>query len=192
MRTSSNLFATRWVFQDSPTGENRKGFFKWCLMGLVTSKILDFCWQSWNWWFANAGKKKLLAIKMTLFQMSVTKIANLSVRIAVLNFRYLYPRSQNYKPILAYHGNPKNGISPSIISPICWWHWCWWHRYVGDFMMVTHFRCWWQNHNIGGFFRYVGDFLNVLNRSPTSRIGHQHLKLVTNTFGLQHPSPTSM
>ena len=23
-------------------------------------------------------------------------------------------------------------------------------------------------------------------------IGHQHLKLVTNTFGLQHPSPTSM
>ena len=184
MRTSSNLFATRWVFQDSPTGENRKGFFKWCLMGLVTSKILDFCWQSWNWWFANAGKKKLLAIKMTLFQMSVTKIANLSVRIAVLNFRYLYPRSQNYKPILAYHGNPKNGISPSIISPICWWHWCWWHRYVGDFMMVTHFRCWWQNKSSWRLFSlcwwfssWIKSVTNILNRSSThlvSNIRHQH------------------
>ena len=60
------------------------------------------------------------------------------------------------------------------------WQWGWWHRYVGDFMMVTDFRCWWQNHYVGDFFRYVGD------------VGHQHLKLVTNTFNLQHPSPTSM
>ena len=67
-----------------------------------------------------------------------------------------------------------------------WWQWCWWHRYVGDFMMVTDFRCWWQNHYVSDFFRYVGDFLNVLNRSPTSWIGHQHLKLVTNAFGHQH------
>ena len=72
------------------------------------------------------------------------------------------------------------------------WQWCWWHRYVCDFMMVTDLRCWWQNHYVGDFFRYVGDFLNVLNRSPLSWIGHKHLKLVTNTFGLQHPSPTSM
>ena len=50
-------------------------------------------------------------------------------------------------------------------------------------MMVTDFRCWWQNY---------GDFFNVINRSPTSWISHQNLKLVTNTFGLQHPSPTSM
>ena len=28
-------------------------------------------------------------------------------------------------------------------------------------------------------FRYVGDVLNVVNE-----IGHEHLKLVTNTFGL--------
>ena len=61
-----------------------------------------------------------------------------------------------------------------LINTFCRWQWCWWHRYVGD------------------FFRYVGDFLYVLNRSPTSWIGHQHFKLVTNTFGLQHPSPTSM
>ena len=57
------------------------------------------------------------------------------------------------------------------------WQWCWWHRYVGDFMMVTDLRCWWQNHYVGDFFRYVGDFLNVLNRSSThlvSNIRHQH------------------
>ena len=73
------------------------------------------------------------------------------------------------------------------------WQWCWWHRYVGDFMMVTDFRCWWQNHYVGDFFRYVSNFLNVSNRSPTSWIDHQHHKLVTNTFGLQHrcnPSDT--
>ena len=72
------------------------------------------------------------------------------------------------------------------------WQSCWWHRYVGDFMMGTYFRCWWQNHYVGDFFHYVGDFLNVLNRSPTSWIGHQHLKLITNALSLQHPSPTSM
>ena len=44
-------------------------------------------------------------------------------------------------------------------------------------MMVTDLRCWWQNHYVGDFFRYVGDFLNVLNWSSTSGIGHQHLKL---------------
>ena len=35
------------------------------------------------------------------------------------------------------------------------------------------------------FFHYVGDFFNVFNR-------RLHLKLVTNIFWLQHPSPTSM
>jgi len=49
---------------------------------------------------------------------------------------------------------------------------------VGDVMLLTDFRCWWQNHYIGDFFRYVGYFLNVLNLSPTthsvSNIRHQH------------------
>ena len=42
-------------------------------------------------------------------------------------------------------------------------------------MMVTDLRCWWQNNYVGDFFRYVGDFLNVCNRSPTSQICHQHI-----------------
>ena len=48
---------------------------------------------------------------------------------------------------------------------------------VGDFMMVTGFRCWWQNHSYGDFFRYVGikSATNILNRSPTSQICHQHI-----------------
>ena len=72
------------------------------------------------------------------------------------------------------------------------WQWRWWHRYVGHFMMVTDFRSWWQNHYVGDLFSYVEDFLNVLNRSPISWFGHQHPKLVTNKFVLQHPLPTSM
>ena len=54
--------------------------------------------------------------------------------------------------------------SPTLNSR---WQWCWWHHYVGDFMMVTVFRCWSQNY-------YVG--------SQISWIGHQHLKLVINTL----------
>ena len=46
---------------------------------------------------------------------------------------------------------------------------------VGDFMMVTDFRCWWQYPYVEDFFRYVGDILNVLNRSPTSQTCHKHI-----------------
>ena len=62
---------------------------------------------------------------------------------------------------------------------------------VGDNGMLVTLWCWliWD---VGDFFRYLVDFLNVFNRSSTSWIGQQHLKLVTNTFGFQHPSPTSM
>ena len=42
-------------------------------------------------------------------------------------------------------------------------------------MLVTDFRRWWTNHYTGDFFRYVGDFLNVFNRSPTSQTCHQHI-----------------
>jgi len=69
------------------------------------------------------------------------------------------------------------------------WQWCWWHPYVGDFMMVTNFRCWWQNHYVSDFFRYVSDFLNVLNWSPSSWIGHQYPESVTNIWNL---SPTHL
>ena len=81
--------------------------------------------------------------------------------------------------------NPKNGISPSIIFFICWWHWCWWHRYVGDFMMVTHFRCWWQNKLSWRLFslwwwfsQWIKSVINILNRSSThlvSSIRHQQM-----------------
>ena len=32
-----------------------------------------------------------------------------------------------------------------------------------------------QNRYVGDFFRYFGDFLNVLNRSSTSQTCHQHI-----------------
>ena len=46
---------------------------------------------------------------------------------------------------------------------------------VGDFVMATDLRCWWQNHYAGDFFRYIDNFLNVLNRLPTSQTCHQHI-----------------
>ena len=46
---------------------------------------------------------------------------------------------------------------------IAWlrWQWFWWERYVGDVMMMTDLRCWWQNHYVGDFFCDVDDFFNV-------------------------------
>ena len=76
------------------------------------------------------------------------------------------------------------------VGKIRGWQWCWWHRYFGDLILMTDLRCCWENQYVGDFVHYVGDFLNVLHRSSTSWIGHQYLELVTNTFGLQHPSPT--
>ena len=68
---------------------------------------------------------------------------------------------------------------------------------VGDNVMsVT--LWWWQILDIGDRFNMLGTIfvmlviLSVSNWSPRSKIGHQHLKVVTNTFRLQHPSPTSM
>jgi len=56
-----------------------------------------------------------------------------------------------------------------------WLQWCWWHRYVGDFMMVTDLRCWWQNLYVSDFFRHVGDFFKVFNRSSISQTYHQYI-----------------
>ena len=50
------------------------------------------------------------------------------------------------------------------------WSWC--QRYVCDFMMVTVWRCRWQNH-------YIGDFSMQQN-------DHQHLKIVIDIHRLQH------
>ena len=66
-------------------------------------------------------------------------------------------------------------FSQTYLVLIRGWQWYWWHYYVVDFMMVTDFRCWLPNHYVGDFFRYVGDFLKVLNRSPTSQTCHQHI-----------------
>ena len=53
--------------------------------------------------------------------------------------------------------NPLNGLKTRKVIQyklycLIRWQWCWWHRYVGDFIMVTDFRCWWQNHYTATFF----------------------------------------
>ena len=60
---------------------------------------------------------------------------------------------------------------------------CWWHRYVDDLMM-TDMRCWWQNHYVGDFFRYVSDFVNVLNQLLTSETSHQHVRSPTSVTNI--------
>ena len=66
---------------------------------------------------------------------------------------------------------------------------------VGDIVMLV--TLWWRliwdvGRRIIMLATFFVMFSNLFNRSPTSWIGHQHLKLVANTFDLQNPSPTSL
>ena len=81
-----------------------------------------------------------------------------------------------------------NDLNWSVI--IIWFgvQWLWWQQYVGDFMMVTILDVGDKNNYVGAFSLFWW-FLTVINRSPTSLIG---LKVVSNTFCLQHPLPTSI
>ena len=57
--------------------------------------------------------------------------------------------------------------------------WCWRRKVGGDlWMLVTYFECWCPT---------LVDVSDQNGRNP-----HEHLIIVTNTFYLQHPSPTSM
>ena len=55
-------------------------------------------------------------------------------------------------------------VTVMSVTSLCWW------LYDGDWfeMLVAEWLCW-------RLFRYVSDFLNVLNRSPTSQTCHQHI-----------------
>ena len=57
-----------------------------------------------------------------------------------------------------------------ISYSVVWW--CWWQRHVGDSVILVTL-CWWQNHYVGD-----GDF-SELNRSPSSKNGHQHISAPT-------------
>jgi len=61
-------------------------------------------------------------------------------------------------------------------------HRCYWQVDVGDFILVTSFGCW-------GRTLLLNDRRCWWQKRPNR---HQHLKVVANTFRLQHPSPTSM
>ena len=60
------------------------------------------------------------------------------------------------------HG-PRSGATVKWLVP----------RFVGDFMMVTDWRYWWQNHYVGDFFHQ--QVTNILNRSATFQTSHQHI-----------------
>ena len=53
-------------------------------------------------------------------------------------------------------------------------------------MLVT--LWWWPIWDVGGFFRYVGDFSNVFNWSPTSQTFHQHIWSPTSVTNINETS----
>ena len=71
-----------------------------------------------------------------------------------------------------------------------WWQRCWWHHYVGNLMMGTDLKSWWQNHYVGDFFVMLvisqynksvisipESVIKISNLSPTrlvANICHQH------------------
>ena len=61
-------------------------------------------------------------------------------------------------------------------------HWCWWQQNVLDYMIMIVYKCWWPND-------YAGDFFAMLVSTIRFKIGHQHLKLVTNILQRYRYSP---
>ena len=70
---------------------------------------------------------------------------------------------------------------------------CWWHCDVGDFKLVTICECSWLNFDVGDIF-WMLVLETYLKRQWVFIIKtcHQHLQVVTNSFRIQHLSPTSM
>ena len=108
-------------------------------------------------------------LKRSLLRQKCCKSNYLRVELPVKDFQFFW----NFCP---YFGPSCLGDSDfvEIVMLVTLWWWLVWD--VGDRIIMF--------VQIVGFFRYVGDFCNVLNRLPSSWIGHQHLKLVTNTFGV--------
>ena len=61
------------------------------------------------------------------------------------------------------------------------WQWCWWHRYIGDLMMVTILRCWWQKSMLVTFFCML-----VTSQSVTNIIICQNVMMVTDMLCWRH------
>ena len=66
-------------------------------------------------------------------------------------------------------------VTVMLVTSLCWWLFWWW-------------LIW----DVGGRIIIWTTFFVMLVIFSMYFIGHQHLKLVTNTFDLQHSSPTSM
>ena len=81
-------------------------------------------------------------------------------------------------------------VTVMLVISWCWWHRDWWLKVGNDFRMsVTEFRCWWYILNVGAGRQCKK---TVDAGDPNGHNRHKHLKVVTKTFRLQHPSPTSM
>ena len=65
------------------------------------------------------------------------------------------------------------------------------NRDVGEIVMLV-ILWWWLIWNVGDRIIKLATFFVILVIFSMYQISHQHLKLVTNTFDLQHLSPTSM
>ena len=69
-------------------------------------------------------------------------------------------------------------------------HGCWWIYVAGNFwVLMTEIWYRWHLLNVGAI-RLCWVVKDVTEEKGQNR--HQHLKVVANTFRLQHPSPTSM
>ena len=133
-------------------------------------------WSKWLWPMQGVQKIKLIAEStyqiITYYHFNGLDNNCFSLRILAERTKYWSEVSSIVRVPFSFQKCPVN--FNSTIAEYRW-QWCWWHRYVGHFMMVTDLRCWWQNHYVGDFVRYVGDFPNVLNRSSTSQTCHQHI-----------------
>ena len=155
-------------FADVITFKSKKGFllmqvfrvWKWCNLilvdkgyfNIIRSSLLHFCWI--------ARLSFSVVFSSILRYSQVTVIGTNREQLRYFFQSWLYARSiavfivSLYKSLFKHTGQGIYELENSsrTWTNFEWWQWCWWHRYLGDFMMVTDLRCWWQNHYVDDFF----------------------------------------
>ena len=159
-----------------------------CLNSHISDQIVSQLKRKWNWFHINIKPFWISSFDLYLNSVSAYNrnrsgteqrahdFSSCSIKLAFSASKLLLERFNSsfslFKRVFAL-------VCPVAKISRFWidfnfkrWQWCWWHCYVGDFMVVTVLRCWWQNHKlwfinyVGDFFRCVGDFI--------SNIRHQH------------------
>ena len=98
-------------------------------------------WCQLFWVFKMASNQIGTVTLVTKLSLWLDNGDSLKMLASELSFWWLF----SCQKISHQHSRFSTTATNIVIRTKFRWQWYWRHRYVGDFMMVTDLRCWWQN-----------------------------------------------